>query len=244
MNLPVRVFIFLFIPAVALTAKPDGPVKLRSIYAKDKALSSWDKSAPFIATKDIPEPYWIKKPRVVKKMFDSRYIPVSVEVLEPTKAKGKKTLKMQAGAIINVPLKETMRFASNLKNYTRAKPYVEKIEIYDSEKLMYAKTQAYDYYAEFLVQHMQATMPEKQAQLQWRIVGGLFKGMTVVYDFKDVGNRKTQIAMSALYKFKKMPLPKLFIEFGLEVIMQRAGAKLRALAEDDFKNPKPIFQKK
>ena len=30
----------------------------------------------------------------------------------------------------------------------------------------------------------------------------------------------------------------MFIEFGLEVIMKRAGAKLRALAEDDFKNPK------
>ena len=74
--------------------------------------------------------------------------------------------------------------------------------------------------------------------LQWRIVEGLFRGMIVVFEFQDVGRRKTEISMTALHKFDTLPLPKMFIEFGLEVIMQQAGAKLRSLVEEDFAHPK------
>lgn len=232
----IRLFFCLLFCSSVLAA-PKGAPSLLKKYAKSN-FKNWDKKSGFYKDSQLPTPYWNEKPAVIKKMFDERYIPISVEAVKLKVPESNNVLKMQAGAIINVPLAETLKFASTLKNYTRAKPYVEQIIIYDDKKLMYAKTQAYNYYAEFLVQHAEVPKPEGRAQLQWRVVGGVFEGMSVVFDFKDAEKRRTEIAMTAFYHYKKLPLPDMFIEFGLEVIMKRAGAKLRALAEDDFKNPK------
>ncbi len=224
----------------ALASVKTGAEKLISTYKRKSIFLNWDKKSPFITGKNLAKPFWLTKPSVFKRVKNDRLIPVMVAV-EPLVKKGnKKRLKMVAGAWINVPLKETFNFASKFNNYKRLSKYVKEIKVYEKDKLLYSNTSAYKYFAEFLIQTYVKKPENSKAQIQWLIVGGLFEGMVVVFDFKDVGHRKTQIAMSAYYEFSKLPLAKIFIEFGLEVIMQKAGAQLRSLVEADFNKPRAL----
>ena len=254
--------ILYFFICATVWAQNLGLPQLLTQYEKKSSHRTWNKTSSFIQDKDLPAPFWLTKPEVYKKVQGDRLIPVSVQVTEqkppvrgvkksatdpeskkkklkvnasPQKSLIKHQLKMVAGAWVNVPFQETYNFAKEFKNYLRVSEYVQEVQVIDSKKLMYASTKAFGQTAEFLMQTYVKQKNKKSGQIQWRIVGGLFSGMVVVFDFKDVGRRRTEISMTALYKFHKLPLAQFFVEFGLEVIMQKAGAHLRSLVESDYK---------
>jgi hypothetical protein len=47
-----------------------------------------------------------------------------------------------------------------------------------------------------------------------------------------VGPAKTEIGISGKYRYVHFPIPKLFAEFGIEVILQRMAARIREQLED------------
>ena len=70
--------------------------------------------------------------------------------------------------------------------------------------------------------------------LYLRVIKGQFLGMTVGFRvLEDAKSRGSEILMTARHPFDKLPLPKLFMEFGLEVVFQQLGHKLRRKIESN-----------
>lgn len=238
-------------PAIAKQGEPKGYLTLVKQYEKLSPYKEWNKKSQFIKQTKIAATFWRNNP-TLKDTILTKGLVVGAVKLNESKQNSVKTLIMQSIGVVNVPLKQSFEFASNLENYTRMSKYIEKIQVYKTKKLLYARTRAFNYYAEFLVQTMQIKPNNEGAQLQWRVVGGLFEGMVIVFNLRPLNEHKTEVVMTAKYKFKTLPLPlpKFFVEFGLEVIMQETGKELSKLLEADYaqqkeslKNGKPKTRK-
>ena len=53
--------------------------------------------------------------------------------------------------------------------------------------------------------------------------------------FEKVGLDKTEIGISAKYDHVVFPLPKIFAEFGIEVILRRTAVRMRTHFEEIYK---------
>ena len=122
------------------------------------------------------------------------------------------------------------QFLKNMKEYIKSYKWNEK------NKSLYIKGQAFKYHAQLWMKFEYHEIQSKEGplyEIRWTHTKGLFTGMKGVLRFKDIGRRKHQITMTARYNFSKLPLPKFFVQFGLEVVLQKAAFKLRQYIEHE-----------
>ena len=50
----------------------------------------------------------------------------------------------------------------------------------------------------------------------------------------DLPKNKCEVGFEGDYKYDEFPIPKLFLEFGMEVIFQRIALRMRGYVEDQY----------
>jgi hypothetical protein len=67
------------------------------------------------------------------------------------------------------------------------------------------------------------------------VISGVMTGMRGTLLVRDAGFQRANISLVGEYHYSEWPIPKLFLEFGLEVVLQKFAERLRSLIEADFK---------
>src|SRR5690606_9420349 len=94
-----------------------------------------------------------------------------------------------------------------------------------------------NYHARMLIEIRQKDQKDGRT-LQFKIVSGALSGLTGQLQAKDAGFLKTHVSLVSAYDYQKWLLPKLFLEFGLEIVLEKFSQRLRTLIEEDFKSGK------
>ena len=131
--------------------------------------------------------------------------------------------------------------------------YVRESTFDEQKSHLYLHVAAFNYHARMLMAIV-LQRQGKQRQILFHIVAGTMKGMRGVVQLEDIERRGSEMSMTAFYDYDKLPIPQFFIEFGLEVVMQKMAETLRAHVEelwskgpqaaaDEDKKTKPATEK-
>ena len=177
-------------------------------------------------------PFWKAKEKVYKRVAEQREVVVSVKV---NKLSGStKELVMQGAGHASTPLDFTYQEAKKFENFPKMSGYVRETQYTPQTKQLFMHSEAFGYHARMLFQLDFKESDEKRKVISYKIISGVFAGMQGELAFEDVGRRKTEISMTGVYPFEKLPVPAFFAEFGLEVILQKMATRIRAYVEEQY----------
>lgn len=132
------------------------------------------------------------------------------------------------------PLEFAFKEAIQPENLRQAIDYIEEIK-WEGD-LLYVRSKAFGFEAKMWVRFRMTL----NRTIHFEIVRGTLTGAEGDLSFEDVHfegiGHRTEVGISGHYDFVHFPLPKMFAEFGIEVILQRAAIKMRDFLENSYKN--------
>lgn len=178
-------------------------------------------------------PFWRSKEKVYARIRN-REIVVSVVQRASTPGGPRQTLIASGGGQSSAPC--DFIFAQSLRpqELAQASDYI-KSSTFDP------KTSRVDLQIEALGRSAALTvalLPFAEAvprRLEFEIVKGPMTGFRGALSFTEISAKTCEVGLAAVYGFDQSPLPRSFLEFGLEVIFQRMAARLRAFVEEKNK---------
>lgn len=183
-------------------------------------------------------PFWKQKKALYRRIKEERAIIVSVKV-KPEKDSKQKKLIILGGGLINLPQADTFTEAKKLENLSKMSDYVIKSDWQPKLDKFFMHSKAFGYHAKMWM-NVNFNDNKDFSEVRWKIVNGTFKGMDGVIRFIPVNSRQTEIGIQAEYDFEKLPIPQFFVEFGLEVAMQKMAARMRGYFESKLKTGKVL----
>ena len=92
---------------------------------------------------------------------------------------------------------------------------------------------AYGYRSQFKLA-VQADAKATPRHLDFHMLTGPMKDFAWRLDFTSIPSAKCEIGIQGDYSYLRFPIPKIFLEFGLEVLFQRMAARLRSHLESAY----------
>jgi hypothetical protein len=178
------------------------------------------------------EPFWRAKPEVYERIKNERYVAISV-LSKPT-AEKQNHLTISGGGMMNVPQDYAFLAGTHYKNLSRVSDYVREVKFNASLQELYVMFTAFRYQAPVTLKLREDLVGDKKI-LHYTVIKGVFTGMTGRLEFLSLGPKRTEIGIWGDFRYQDWPIPKLFLEFGLEVVLQKFGERLRSLTESDYK---------
>ena len=188
-----------------------------------------------LAAQPLPKegPFWRTKDKAFKRVTDERAILVSVRA-QNTPDKKKRELGMVAGGQVNVPLDRAYAIARDYNQLKEVSSHFQDV-LYDKEKSeLYIHGVAFKYHAIMTLKLTERDIDAKNKAIEWRVVKGSFLGMHGKITFED-HKQKSLMGLESFYAADKLPLPEFFVEFALEVVIQRVASLMRKYIEDKAK---------
>ena len=189
-------------------------------------------SPHFVSAADLysgqRDEYWKQKQKVFKKITEDRYVLSTVQEQKPQG--GFKVLSVKGAGLVNAPLDFTFKELQKFEELKEASKYIRQTKYDRSKKRLYVLTKAFGFTAQMMLK-IQIKDQQKNKELQWEIIAGVMKGMTGTFVFKAFSREKTLLVMFAQHKYKRLPIPRIFVTFALEVILKNMAGNLRALVE-------------
>lgn len=183
-----------------------------------------------------PQPaaaFWQKNPATLNKIMKHRSVPVVVEVTSTSNAH-QQQMKMDGAGLINAPQNFASQWILNFSNLKRVSSYVREVRWNPKTKLLFLHTAAFGYHARMHIQ-MISEVKDRHTLVNWTVKKGFLEGLQGQLKSEEKGFGKTLFSVQADDDFKKAPIPKIFVEFGFEVVVQKFAENVRSLVESDFK---------
>lgn len=209
--------------------------------------SGWERVSPkeFIPVWMETLPWWNRKEKVLKQMREDRAVVVSVVTKDisvpppPVSKKGqqiRRQLKLSGAGFIEAP----PEFSSNrIREFYRLKElsqYVKESTFNQRQKHLFLHVAAFDYHARMLMEIFFHDQLKGRRQILFHVVAGTLSGMKGVVEIKEIERSKSEFSMTALYDYDKLPIPQLFVEFGLEMVLKQMAEKIRSMVETLYRS--------
>ncbi len=175
--------------------------------------------------------FWRDNPKLLKKVHENRDILVSVKsTMAPKISPKAKHLDMQGVGLVNSPTETAFKLAKDFSNLPKVSSFIKKVKYDAVSHKLYMHSVAFDYHAKMwmLVGFVE---DKSKKSITFKVVKGVFSGMTGEISFKELPKNKSQIELLAAYNYIDLAIPSFFIEFGLEVIIQKVAVKMRSFIE-------------
>ncbi len=188
---------------------------------------------------DFHKPFWKSKPDVQKKIINDDLIVVSADT---DKIKDKPLLysmKVVAGGTVKVPLDFTFRTITDYEKLKNVDDHFKESKYDKEKKTLFLHLEALGYHARM---HLKLNEVEvigskgKVKQIHWECIQGQFLGMKGVFQVEEIERQKTEISMTAIYKSETLPLPKVLMGLGLEIVGRQVATKMRQYIFDQYKD--------
>ena len=177
-------------------------------------------------------PFWRTKPKVYERI-QNREVIVSVTTSDSDSKSRPHLLHVHGGGQTVATCEFTYAQSLQPQNLTLATSYVT-ASTYD-EKTHHAQLTlaAFSHEAHLEVELEPLPEPEPR-RLRFKILSGPLTGFSGEMIFTEIKAQHCEVGISGQYLYDRFPLPKFFIEFGLEVVLQRMASRLRAFVEDRY----------
>jgi len=185
---------------------------------------------------DAP-PFWREKPHLFDRIKRRRAIIVSVRSHKLETESGHE-LRMQGGGMISVPKDFAYEHSKDLEVLKKTGNYVKELNLDKETGRLFLHTAAFRYHAKM---HMQVSYKEnhdkspEKSVIQFEIVRGTFQGMKGEFNFEEYNGGRTIIGFNSLYNYEELPIPRFFVRFGLEVVIQKMSERIRSVIESEYK---------
>ncbi len=196
-----------------------------------------------VASAASSEPFWRAKPKVFKKVTEDRQIVVSVDAEKlPDNLPTKSILHMEGGGLVDTDAAATFAEAQNYDELKKVSDHVLEVRVGPAPQDLFLHTAAFDYHARMTMRVTAETSADGVRHLRFMVLEGNFKGMTGDFSFAEyvpeaasLSKRGTLMGFHADYGYSVLPMPQFFVEFGLEVVLQRVASRMRTFLEEKLK---------
>lgn len=184
------------------------------------------------ATLKMPEkaPYWLKKEKIWKQIRDDKKIMVSVKTEATDQQEFKNQLVLDGVGWADCRIRRLVEVSRDFKNYPQISNHVLKTDFDESQKSLTLITQALGYRA-YLKVNLTFVEMDSGSEIKFLVVEGPFRGMNGQLRLTAQSEYQSLIHLSALMPYSKLPMPRFFLEFGLEVVLKLAAEQFRSYAE-------------
>lgn len=187
------------------------------------ALSAWSLPAE--------KPFWQSKEKAVERIENREIL---VVVKSAPKDKGKK-LVAQGGGRILAPAGFTFERALEFDQLPKLSSYIQEAAFDEKTQRLTIKVSAYGYRDKMRVK-LDIRAKASPQEIGFEVMEGALKGFSGLFWFQPLGPGTSEVGLEGTLSYETLPVPKIFLEFGMEVVLQRLAGKLRRYAEDEFKN--------
>ena len=174
-------------------------------------------------------PFWQRKQKILKRIRERRDIMVNVKSLNGDKKL--KTLEMQGVGVVNSSIEQSYETAKNFSNLEKVSGHIKKIQFNEAKRQLFMHSEAFNYHAKMWML-VDLDDKEDKKQIRFLVEKGVFKGMRGSITFFTSQISKSRIEFLAVYNYTELPVPRFFVEFGLEVVVQKIAAKMRTFIEE------------
>lgn len=182
----------------------------------------------------VEKPFWRIKPKLLKKILDERSIIVSVSTIEKkTNQSALHRLLMRGGGMIKRGVADTFAEVQKYENLKKVSSRIVEVKFFSEKNELFVHCEAFNYHARMWmsVDPTQEKTENGERQLKFKVLRGNFVGMTGVFTFENHKPGITLMGFHAEYEYQTLPMPRFFVEFGLEVVLQKVARDMRTFLE-------------
>lgn len=198
------------------------------------SVSGWTAAKPLPPLVSSEVPFWKSKEKTYARIRDEKAIIVSVKA-EHEKADPKKPyiMKMSGGGMITTPQNYAYERSLDFSNLKKVSSHVRRADYNAKDQTLTLHTEAFNYHAHMKLKVDRVENNSEKAIL-FKVIQGHFLGMEGKVSFVEVSPLRSEIGFAAGYRYDKLPFPQFFVEFGLEVVIQKIAALLRTNIETQY----------
>lgn len=186
-------------------------------------------STILVALQASGTPFWKAKEQFYRRIKEDRAVIVSVRTEKPAGGSGPESLLFAGGGWMTVPLEFAFQESMHFENLKSVIDYIEEIR-FENERL-FLRAKAYGFEAKMWLKITSLL----NSDIHFEIVEGTLKGASGDIRFEKTGLEKTEIGLDGRFEYLHFPIPKMFAEFGIEVILQRMAIRFRSFLEELYK---------
>lgn len=190
------------------------------------------------------DPFWRRKEKIAARIRDERYVAVAVNTRKPLTVLTKKQELYLLGAVqVDAPMDFAYVQAQHFEAYPKMSSMIKSSKWEPAQQHLELVMEAFKYRARL---KMKIDMPPGEAShrdIRFCVIEGNFTGMGGLVRLEKLAGPKSQISLTALQGFDKLPMPGFFLEFGMEMAMQIAAGKIRGFVEEAYRHDKAAKQK-
>jgi hypothetical protein len=206
---------------------------LMSVHAQD--IGAQDIKLP----PDFHKPFWKSKPDVEKRILKDHLVVVSADTDKVQDKPPLHLMKVVAGGAVDVPFGFTFKTITDYEKLKDVDDHFKESKYDKDKKTLFLHMEALSYHARMHLKLSEVELHNKKnriKQVQWECVEGQFKGMKGVFQVEEIERQKTEISMTAVYRSETLPLPKVLMGLGLEIIGRQVATKIRDYITNQYKN--------
>lgn len=193
------------------------------------------KGKPVQSVEPEENPFWRRKEKVHKRLLEERDIVVSVKSRPGSQGREKQELFMQGAGVVEAPVEFTYLQAKRFSDYPSMSNFVKSGQYDEKSGILKLHTEAFGYQAHLAMQMEFRDSKSEWKEIRYRVISGVFAGMTGVLRIDEVNSKRCEISLTSLFAYNELPMPKFFVEFGLEVALRIMATRMRSFAEREFR---------
>lgn len=184
-------------------------------------------------------PFWKRKEKIFRGLKEDRQIAVAVNARKPKVVEGvKEELYLQGAGHVRAPLDFTFARAQSYEAFPKMTSMITHSHYDAKNQLLDMTMEAFGYRAHLKMKVEPGPTEGPQRDIRFCVVEGVFANTGVVFRLDELEKGRTQISLTALKGFDKLPMPRFFVEFGLEIALKVAAGKMRSFVEEAFEREK------
>lgn len=187
---------------------------------------------------DFHVPFWKSKPQVQKRILKENLIVVSAQTKKIQDKPELNHMKVVAGGIVKAPFEFVFTTVTDYPKLTQVSAHFKEARYNKESQTLYLHLEALGYHERMTLKLNEIDdLPsdKKIKQIHWESISGRFKGMKGVFQVEEIERHKTEISMTADYRSEKLPLPKILMGLGLEIVGRQVAVKMREYILDQYK---------
>lgn len=181
-------------------------------------------------------PFWKAKEKVYTRIQSGEVIVsvMSVDAVAPFAHR----MTINGAGHVRAPRDFVFNYAQDFDQIARLSGYIESAK-YDKEAgTIDLHIKALGFKSDVTLS-VKTLKEEDPPRIDFRIIKGPLTGMENQISFAELPRTKTEVGIHGNYSYDKFPIPKMFLEFGLEVVFQRMASRLRQQAEAAYRAEGP-----
>lgn len=166
-------------------------------------------------------------------MQDKQKIVVSASTDKDSE--GMYELKVVAGGVSRTPYAFTKKQIQDYEALPQADSHFKSAQLDPKTQILKLHIATMGYHARMSLK-LRTIEKDNNFQIHWESVEGHFVGMKGVVELVELERQKTEISMTAKYRASKLPLPRVLMGAGLEVVGRLSAYKLRSFIQHKYRN--------